>query len=53
MKIRKGKVTQTEPLSDCIFLDLDAKGKLVGMEVILHKDLPEDMTRKISAAAAL
>ena len=50
VKIRKGKVAQTEPLSDSIFLDLDAKGKLIGMEVILPKDLPQETARKISTA---
>lgn len=50
VKIRNGKVAQTEPLSDGIFLDLDAKGKPVGVEFILPKDLPRETVRKISMA---
>jgi uncharacterized protein YuzE len=52
VKIRKGKVAQTEPISDSIFLDLDAKGKLVGVEVILPKDLPQETAKKLSVATA-
>jgi uncharacterized protein YuzE len=52
VKIREGKIAQTEPVSDSIFLDLDDGGKLVGMEVILPKDLPQETVRKIETATA-
>jgi uncharacterized protein YuzE len=52
VKIHKGKIAQTEPLSDNVFLDLDASGKLIGMEVILPKDLPKETVKKITAATA-
>ncbi len=52
VRIRRGKVAQTEPLSDSIFLDLDADGRLVGMEVRLPRDLPQETVRKITTATA-
>ncbi len=52
VRIRRGKVAQTEPLSDSIFLGLDADGRLVGMEVLLPRDLPQETVRKITTATA-
>ena len=51
--VRRGKVVRTEPLNDSVFVDLDETGRLVGIEVILPKDLPAEMVRKIAAAASL
>ena len=51
--MRRGKVVRTEPLNDSVFVYLDETGRLVGIEVILPKDLPAEMVRKIAAAASL
>ncbi len=51
MKIREGKVAETEPLNDSVFMDLDKAGQLVGIEVILPKELPAEISRKLIAAA--
>ena len=52
VRIRRGRVAQTEPLNDSVFLDLNANGRLLGIEVILPKDLPEETIRKVAAATA-
>ena len=51
VRIRAGKVTETEPLNDSVFMDLDGAGRLVGIEVILPKELPAEVAKKIVAAA--
>lgn len=50
VRVRSGKVAETEVVSDSVFLDLDAEGKLLGMEVVLPKDLPQEIVRKITSA---
>jgi uncharacterized protein YuzE len=51
VRIRAGKVAETEPLNDSVFMDLDRAGRLVGIEVILPKELSAEVTKKIVAAA--
>ncbi len=51
VRIRTGKVAETEPLNDSVFIDLDRAGRLVGIEVILPKELPAEVVKKIIAAA--
>ena len=51
VRIRTGKVAETEPLNDSVFMDLDRAGRLLGIEVILPKELPAEVVKKITAAA--
>lgn len=51
MRIRAEKTAETEPLNDSVFMDLDSTGRLVGIEVILPKELPLEVVKKITAAA--
>ncbi len=51
VRIRSGTVAETEPLNDSLFMDLDDAGRLVGIEVILPKELPAEVVKKITAAA--
>ncbi len=51
VRVRAGKVAETEPLNDSVFIDLDRTGRLVGIEVILPKELPVEVVEKIAAAA--
>lgn len=37
VRLRKGKVVESEPLEDNVILDLDEKGNVVGIEVLLPK----------------
>jgi len=51
VKLGKGKVVHTEPLNDSVFIDLDQNSNLIGTEVILPRDLPEETLKKITAKA--
>ena len=51
VRIRAGKVAETEPLNDSVFMDLDGAGRLLWIEVILPKELPAEVVKKITAAA--
>jgi uncharacterized protein YuzE len=51
VQVRRGKVARTEPLNDSVFLDLDRAGRLIGIEVVLPKDLPPKIASTIAAAA--
>lgn len=48
--IRRGKVAETEPLNDGVFVDMDKQGKLIGIEVVLPKDLPQEIVSRIATA---
>lgn len=37
VRLRKGKVVESEPLGDNVILDLDEKGQVLGIEVLLPK----------------
>lgn len=45
IKLKKGKVAESEPISDNLILDIDGKGEIVGVEILGPK--PLDL-RKIS-----
>ena len=51
VRLRRGKAAKTEPINDSIFIDLDARENLVGIEVILPRDLPQETLRKLAVAA--
>lgn len=51
VRIKRGDVAETEPLSDSVFVDLDASGELLGMEVVLPKDAPQELLSKIEKVA--
>ncbi len=50
VRIRRGRVVKTEVLNDSVFVDLDGEGRLIGIEVILPKDLPQEVASRIIAA---
>jgi len=52
MKIAEGRVSETEPLNDGVFIDLDEGGKILGIEIILPKNLSKKMVEKIAQAVA-
>ncbi len=45
IKIKEGKVEVSEPLSDDIIVDLDEKGDVLGIEVLLPKS---EIVKKLS-----
>lgn len=52
VRVKNGIAAETEPLSDSVFLDLDASGQLLGIEVVLPKDLPQEIIGKIDRATS-
>lgn len=41
-KNKKGIVAKTLPVGDDRYLDIDENGKAIGLEVLFHKDLPQE-----------
>jgi uncharacterized protein YuzE len=37
IRLKEGKISKSEPLADNIVVDLDEKGEVVGIEVLLPK----------------
>jgi len=51
VRLRRGEVAETEPLNDSVFVNLDKGGRFIGIEVVLPKDLPQEIVSRIVAAA--
>ena len=49
LKLSERKVAETEPVNDSIFFDLAEDGSLVGIEVIIPRDMPEEKVKKLVA----
>jgi len=47
VKLSDKKIKETEVLSDSTFFDIADDGSLVGIEIILHEDLPEEKMKKL------
>ncbi|MCD6492594.1 MAG: DUF2283 domain-containing protein [Archaeoglobaceae archaeon] len=49
IRFKEGKVDKSEPLADNIIVDVDEKGEVIGIEILLPK-LDAKMTEFISKA---
>jgi uncharacterized protein YuzE len=47
LRLRKGKVASSEPLADNIAIDLDDKGKVLGLELLLPERMKKDVKAQI------
>ncbi len=47
LRLRKGKVSSTEPLADNIIVDLDEKGKVMGLELLLPQEIKKEIKAQI------
>jgi uncharacterized protein YuzE len=47
LRLRKGKVSSTEPLADNIFADLDEKKKVLGLEFLLPPTLRKEIKTQL------
>lgn len=59
LRLRKGKIKKSDPVADNIVFDLDEKGKIVGIEILLPRTEPEllkvlaaETSRKLAKAQA-
>jgi uncharacterized protein YuzE len=50
LRLRKGKVISSEPLADNMILDVDEKGKLLGLELLLPKEIRPETKAKLLKA---
>ena len=50
LRLRRGKVSSSEPLAENVILDVDAKGKLLGLELLLPREIKPDVKAKLLKA---
>lgn len=50
VRLRKGKVSSTEPLADNVAVDLDRKGKVLGLELLLTQEIRKEIKAQIRKA---
>jgi len=43
VKLREGKVSMSEPIADNVVLDLDEKGEIIGLEILLPSTIKDDV----------
>lgn len=48
VRLRKGKISSSEPLADNIVLDLDADDKVVGIELLLPPTLTNEAKARLT-----
>ena len=51
LRLRKGKVSSTEPLADNIFADFDEKKKVLGLEFLLPPTLKKEIKTQLRSPA--
>jgi uncharacterized protein YuzE len=51
LRLRKGKVSSTEPLTNNMAVDLDSEGRVLGLELILPKDIRKELKAQIVRAS--
>jgi uncharacterized protein YuzE len=50
LRLRRGKVSSSEPLAENVILDVDAKGKLLGLELLFSGETRADVKAKLLKA---
>lgn len=51
IRLRRGRVSSTEPLADNMAVDLDAAGKVLGLELLLPQGIRKEIKAQIKKAA--
>ncbi len=51
LRLKKGKVSSTEPLADNMAIDLDKDGKVLGLELLLPQEIKEEIKAQIMRSA--
>jgi uncharacterized protein YuzE len=47
LRLKKGKVSSSEPLADNLIVDLDAKKKVVGIELLLPPTVKKEIKAQL------
>lgn len=50
LRLRRGKVSSSEPLAENVILDEDAKGELLDLELLLPRETKPDVKAKLLKA---
>ena len=50
LRLGKGKVASSEPIADNMILDVDTKGELLGLELLLPKEIKPDVKARLLRA---
>jgi uncharacterized protein YuzE len=50
LRLRRGKVSSSEPLAENVILDVDIKGKLLGLELLLPRKMKPEVRAKLLKA---
>jgi uncharacterized protein YuzE len=50
VRLRKGKVSSTEPLADNMNIDLDRDGNVLGLELLLPQEIRKEIKAQIKKA---
>jgi uncharacterized protein YuzE len=50
LRLRRGKVSSSEPLAENVILDVDVKGKLLGLELLLPREMKPNVKAKLLKA---
>ncbi len=53
LRLKKGKIEKSEPVADNIVFDLDEKGRVIGIEILLPKTETELLKNLASGTAKL
>lgn len=51
LRLRRGKVSSTEPLADNIMVDLDAKKRVLGLEFLLPPTVKKEIKAQLVSPA--
>ncbi len=51
VRLKKGKVSSTEPLADNMLVDLDKNGSVLGLELLLPQEIKTEIKAQIKKAA--
>ena len=52
VRLREGKPARSEPVGESIILDLDERGELLGIEVLLPPDMDEELKEELARASS-
>ena len=51
LRLRKGKISSSEPLADNIILDLDEKDRVLGMELLLPPTIKKEIKAQLGSSS--
>ena len=52
VRLKEGKPARSEPVGESVILDLDERGELLGIEVLLPPDMDEELKEGLARASS-